>query len=295
MDRQFFPSTLRVFDVANPDLHIAERGETTVPQQSLFFMNHPLVLSRVRDVADFDSANGESAIPALFQGVLQREPTREEIADAREFLQNANGTQTESPPLSAKDWQYGYGFYDESAKKVTSFQALPHFNGTAWQGGPNWPDAKLGWVQLTANGGHPGNDRQHAAVRRWTAPREMRVQIRSKLVHDAAPGDGIRVFITTSAQGQLQSATIHQKTIDLDGDDLSLKTGDTIDFIVDIGGILNSDQFLWTASITEISNAENSTVWNSQADFPRDQHQTLSPWEQLAQVLVCSNEFLFVD
>ncbi len=55
-------------------------------------------------------------------------------------------------------------------QRVTGFTALPHFTGSAWQGGAAWPDAKLGWVQLTATGGHPGNDRSHAAVRRWTAP-----------------------------------------------------------------------------------------------------------------------------
>ena len=31
------PNTLRVFDFANPDLHIPLRSETTVPQQALYF------------------------------------------------------------------------------------------------------------------------------------------------------------------------------------------------------------------------------------------------------------------
>src|SRR2546430_17468027 len=30
---------------------------------------------------------------------------------------------------------------------------------------------QIGWVLLNATGGHPGNDPQHAAIRRWTAPR----------------------------------------------------------------------------------------------------------------------------
>jgi len=34
-----------------------------------------------------------------------------------------------------------------------------YYTGEAWQGGPDWPDAKLGWVQLTAEGGHTGNDK----------------------------------------------------------------------------------------------------------------------------------------
>jgi hypothetical protein len=294
VDRQFFPSTLRVFDVANPDLHIAERSETTVPQQSLFFLNHAFILSGVRQLSEQSSAEETARVHGLFQSVLQRNATPEETADALEFVHSAAKTQTEPPSPTVKDWQYGYGFYDESASKVANFQSLPYFAGTAWQGGPNWPDANLGWVRLTADGGHPGNTRQSAAVRRWTAPRDLTIQIRSKLIHDAAAGDGIRAFIAGSKRGQLQSATIHQKTIDLNADALVLKAGDTIDFVVDIGDVLHSDQYLWTATITELS-VENPTVWNSAADFPKNQHESLTPWEQLAQVVVCSNEFLFVD
>lgn len=294
VDRQFFPSTLRVFDVANPDLHIAERSETTVPQQSLFFMNHPFVLTGVRDLSKATSVDETARIQALFQSLLQRESQADEMAEAKEFLRNARDVPALSPSITMKDWQYGYGFYDESANQVANFTPLPHFTGKAWQGGANWPDATLGWVQLTATGGHPGDDRQHAAVRRWTAPRDMSVQIRSKLIHEAAPGDGIRTFISNSQTGPLQSATIHNKTIELNVETLTLKAGDTLDFVVDIGGILNSDQYLWTATITELS-TDNKTVWNSEADFPKGQRQSLTPWEQLAQVLVCSNEFLFVD
>src|SRR5262249_55466333 len=48
VDRQFVPSALRIFDFANPDLHIPQRSETTVPQQALFFMNSPFVVERAR-------------------------------------------------------------------------------------------------------------------------------------------------------------------------------------------------------------------------------------------------------
>lgn len=296
VDRQFFPSTLRIFDVANPDLHIAERSETTVPQQSLFLMNHPLMLARVRDLARrVEDVSPELAIQTLFEHILQREPTTEEITDAMAFLKQVDPEPSQTRPLTAKDWQYGYGHYDESQRHVTGFKKLPHFTGSAWQGGPKWPDAKLGWVQLTAKGGHPGNDRQHAAVRRWVAPRDMVIQIRSQLRHEAAPGDGIRAFIASSTDGELKSATIHQKSINLDVESLTLKAGDTVDFVVDIGKVLNSDQYLWSAQITEVADANNPTIWNSVTDFPAKETAKLTAREQLAQVLLCSNEFLFVD
>jgi hypothetical protein len=34
VDRQFLPGVLRMFDFANPDLHIPQRTETSVPQQA---------------------------------------------------------------------------------------------------------------------------------------------------------------------------------------------------------------------------------------------------------------------
>ena len=52
VDRQFLPGTLRVFDFANPDLHIAQRRETSVPQQALFAMNSPFVDGQARGLAE---------------------------------------------------------------------------------------------------------------------------------------------------------------------------------------------------------------------------------------------------
>ncbi len=297
VDRQFFPSTFRVFDVANPDLHIAERSETTVPQQSLFFLNHPLVLARARELAKRISPSEPQAdVRSLFQSVLEREPTEQELAEAVAFLEITEpAPHAAGPPVAAKDWQYGFGFYDEEKQRVAGFQNLPHFTGSAWQGGASWPDAKLGWVQLTAAGGHPGNDRQHAAVRRWTAPGDMTIQIRSKLVHEPEAGDGVRAFVVSSSSGLLKSLAIHQSSIDLNVDSLRVKAGETIDFVVDIGKVLNSDQYLWTAEVQELAAAGSLKAWNSKTDFPQHRPQKLTPWEQLAQVLLCSNEFLFVD
>src|SRR6185437_10695025 len=50
IDRQFLPSTLRMFDFANPDLHVPTRSETTVPQQALFAMNHPFVAQQAQSL-----------------------------------------------------------------------------------------------------------------------------------------------------------------------------------------------------------------------------------------------------
>lgn len=297
VDRQYLPATFRIFDFANPDLHIPERSETTVPQQALFVLNHPLALERMRALANRcePSVNPSVAIEQLFLRTLQRVPTQREREEALRFVSQTPVDSQPQPSATAADWQYGYGSYDEAAQHVTGFTVLPHFTGTAWQGGPNWPDSQLGWVQLTATGGHPGNDRAHAAVRRWTAPRSMTIQLSSQLTHEPAAGDGIRAFIVSSRAKQIESMKVHQQAQERPPQTLSVEAGDTLDFVVDIGDVLNSDQYLWQVSLKDVSNSANPTTWDSQADFPRDITQRLNPWEQLAQILFCTNEFLFVD
>ncbi|MBW3597437.1 MAG: DUF1549 and DUF1553 domain-containing protein [Planctomycetes bacterium] len=293
IDRQYFPSTLRIFDCASPDLHTPERSETTVPQQALFFLNHPLMVERAQELAKLarELKDPREGVARIFQRAYQRDPSETEITDALKLLRSVEG-EAFQPPQTAADWQYGYGAFDEATQRVAGFMPLPHFTGDAWQGGPKRPDDKLGWVQLTATGGHPGNDRRHAAVRRWTAPRGMTIAIRSHLVHEAPAGDGVRAFIVSSEQGLLNSTSIHQDAADLNMDALEVKQGATIDFVIDIGEVLNSDQFLWTATLEE---QPGSTVWNSATDFPTVAAARLDGWEMLAQVVLCANEFLFVD
>ena len=298
IDRQFLPGTLRMFDFANPDLHIARRSETTVPQQALFFMNHEMVLEQVRVLAAKSVKVGDSAtrVQYLFHRILQRDPTTSEMQDALQLISSADATSQEHVSPAIADWSYGYGEVNETEHQLINFKPAPYFTGAAWQGGAKWPDAKLGWVNLTAEGGHPGNTRQHACVRRWTAPRDMTVNITSKLTHEPAAGDGIRAFVLASGRRELHTTTAHQNTVGLNTDAVAVKAGDVIDFIVDINKVLNSDQFLWQISIEDIDRTDSEhSRWNAQADFARNTVRKLSAWEQLAHVLLCTNEFMFVD
>jgi hypothetical protein len=162
----------------------------------------------------------------------------------------------------------------------------------AWQGGGPWPGGETGWAQLTAEGGHPGNTRAHACVRRWVAPRDATVDIAGTLKHEPEQGDGVRGFIHSSRGGELKAATVHNSKAAMSATDIVVKAGDTIDFIVDIGGTLNSDQFLWAPVLTE-----GATKWDARAEFsgPMPAPEQLTAWEQYAQVLLLANEFAFVD
>lgn len=298
VDRQFLPSTLRVFDFANPDLHIPQRSETTAPQQALFFLNHSLLVQQAQALAQRteSAATTQQRIGMMYQLAYQREPTADQTAAALALIESSQEDPAASVPATVAAWSYGYGEYDETAKQLRGFTPLPHFTGKAWQGGANWPDAKLGWVQLTAEGGHAGNDRQHAAVRRWTAPAEMNIRIESVLTHATKAGDGIRGFLVHSREGLLASAAAHDSQVRMDMQQLAVRAGDTLDFVVDIGEGLNNDQFTWQIELTQFNaDPRATTVWNAKRDFHGPPVTRLSPWEQLAQVLLSANEFLFVD
>ncbi|MDI1311056.1 DUF1549 and DUF1553 domain-containing protein [Prosthecobacter sp.] len=303
VDRENLPAVMRTFDFANPDLSIPQRTETTVPQQALFGMNHPFVVQQAKALlgrADVKAADAAGRVRRIYGHLFQRVPTADEMEQALRFVQ------VDEPRVIAevdhsKSWQYGVGEWDESRGRVKDFKPLPHFTGSAWQGDEAWPDAKLGWAQLTATGGHPGNDRKHAVVRRWIAPADGTYAVKSTLLHEPAPGDGIRSFISHSQQGRLHAGRLHQGSADLNFDTLAFKAGETLDFVVDIGEVLNSDQFLWTMRIHQTGNVGAAgddvpaQTWEAEKDFSAQPRSQLNNWEQLVQVLMLANEFMFVD
>lgn len=293
VDRELLPAVMRTFDFANPDLSIPQRNDTIVPQQALFGLNHPFLAARakavVQRIGDGDDAG---RVRRLYGSLFQREPAVAEMDAAIAFVKS-------EPPQPARReipsaWQYGYGEFDAAAGRLKTFTALPHFNGSDWMGGPSFPDTTLGFLQLTATGGHPGNDRKHAVVRRWIAPQDSSYTVTSTLIHEPEAGDGIRVFISHSSQGLLRFAALHHSKTVLNVEALPMKTGETLDFIVDIRDGLNSDQFLWSPKIdTAVSGGVQS--WDAQKDFTGPAAASLSPWQQLAQTLMLTNEFVFLD
>ena len=294
VDRQFLPGVLRLFDFANPDLHIPRRSETTVPQQALFALNHPFLAERARALAAAASADDPAGrVRQLYRAAYQRDPTEAQRVEALAFLDAAGSEPRPVPPAETLAWQYGYGAIDESAGTLREFHPLPHFSGTAWGGGPSWPDPALGWVRITALGGHAGNDLQHAAIRRWTAPRDGSVAVKSTAIHDVEAGDGIRVWLLSGRHGVLKSATLHHGRQEIDADPIAVKAGDTLDFVVDFRADLNSDEFDWAPTVRDLS--APSSTWDAARDFAGPPAALLTPWEQLAQVLLLANELMFVD
>ena len=313
IDRQFLPTVLRVFDIANPDLHVPRRSQTTVPQQALFSLNHPFVAEHARTLTDLISSepmSHEEVVRALYLTVLQREPTADQLARAVAFLQTPE-VEAETVTPESQAWHYGYGPIDPETGVLASFTPLPHFTGDAWQGGPAWPDATLGWVQLTATGGHTGNDLAHASVRRWIAPHAGTFTVTSEVIHEVTGGDGIRCHLLIRGE-RVATAVVHNTRADLSSTTIELSAGDTIDFVADVRDNLNSDQHLWAAVIEQVASGDPPAIpkgeptstlasgesrgrWESQANFTGPQLPQLTRREQLAQVLLISNEAHFID
>jgi hypothetical protein len=305
IDRQFVPGILRLFDFANPDLHIPQRSETTVPQQALFFMNSPFVLDRARALAARASA-GRAAAPdrvrELYRTAFQREPTAEQLQAGLEFVRAAEPeVRPPASPPPPTQWRYGFGAYDPSSQRITNFASLPHFTGDAWQGGAAWPDPRLGWVQITAEGGHAGDDLQHAAIRRWVAPQDGFVSIRGTVKHEHVPGDGITARIISSRHGLLGSWALHNEKAETSIARTEIRRGDTLDFVVDYRENLNSDMFKWAPLVGLLDGEEGGPggmKWSAKSEFSGPlvpPPPPLSAWEKYAQVLLLSNEFLFID
>jgi hypothetical protein len=89
LDRLQVPGLYRAFDFPSPDATAAQRDRTTIPQQALFLMNHPLVLECARATAARPEVAGapdlEHKVTALYQLLFNRPPMPPEIELARRF------------------------------------------------------------------------------------------------------------------------------------------------------------------------------------------------------------------
>lgn len=331
IDRQYMPGALSIFDVATPDMHTPVRNETTVPQQALFFLNHPFVAARARGLAhrlesefkvsdglnvettDVDVMRTRERVQALFDYVLQRPATEEELQEICGWIHVQEATNeigADAAGRASKDWSYGYGRYNSASQRLDQFHLLPYSNATHWQGGEQLPDAELGWVHVTAELIHSGNDKNHSAVRRWTSPVQGFVDVSSLAKHQVSQGDGARAIIVSSRHGELFSEVIFNQEKHFDATNLEVHPGDTIDFVVELHETLNHEDLHWaptvrmsttsSASTSEVNATESASAveggWDAKRDFSTgNETPPLTVWEQLAQVLLISNEYAFID
>jgi len=297
IERQNLDSFFRTFDFAGPDATSPRRFVTTVPQQALFLMNHPFVQDEARRFAErFEGDLAKSpaqGIDAMAIAAWGRAMTPAEKTAALAFLQSGA---SEMAATASRPWTYGFGEVDTKAGKVVNFLKYPKFTGTAWQFGDAIPHPVGSFNHLTADGGHVGPTPKTAAIRRWSAPEAMSVDILGELRHSSDQGDGVRGFVVSSRQGIL--ATVSAKNggskIELKG--ITVEPGETIDFVVDCGpaGDQSFDSFGWSPTIQRQD--EPGIAWNAASDFgDLAGFVPMNARARLAQALLLSNAFLYVD
>ena len=175
------------------------------------------------------------------------------------------------------------------------FTPFAAFKDGTYRPGGEFPHPTLGYVQLTAGGGHTGRDGAHAAIRRWTAPQDAVVSIKGQASHPSPSGDGIEARIVSSRAGSLGSWTVHNSKAETNVDKVEVKRGDTIDFVASCRESDNTDSFGWTFAIVAEGGQKS---WDSSAGFkspPPPPPAPLGALERYAQVLLMTNEFFFVD
>ncbi|MBX3437032.1 MAG: DUF1553 domain-containing protein [Planctomycetaceae bacterium] len=234
---------LQAFDAPVMETNCESRPVSTVATQALMLMNSDFALTQATRLAVRAAAEADQ-IDAASLASLPMIPT---------------------PPQSA--WQIGYGSFDETARRTGSFVLLPHWTGSAWQGGAELPDAQLGWVTVHANGGHPGNTREFSAIRRWVAPMDGAASVSGTLQHGSEHGNGVRGLIVSSRAGVIGEWTVHNGQAETTTSPVEIAAGDTIDFIADNNGDVTSDSFAWTVTVSVGSAAGGVQEFSSAAQF----------------------------
>ena len=179
---------------------------------------------------------------------------------------------------------------------VTKCTVFPWSADGTWQGGKIMPDANLGWSSLQRKGGHPGGNLTFCAIRRWTADEACRVIVNSVASHSKEEGDGIRFRIVTEGKGVFADVVAHNSTAPTKAETLDVRSGQQIDFVTDCRTNESYDSFSSTLMVTQIVNGKVQRVWSSEKDFrDRTGANHMDAWSQLAQALLLTNEFVFVD
>ena len=299
VDRYDQATVPAMFDFANPEGHSPQRFNTTVPQQALFLMNSPFMRARADIFATAE-------VDSLYRRILAREPTADEKALAQRFIDDATALNGEKPFR----WSYGTMTLTRAADgkpAFSDFQPFAHLTERGGGGQRLWSpsekipsaDPKWGHAFWANYGGHaaPGN---LVVTARWHAPSDLKVQIDAALSRKTDRGDGVRAWIHNSRTGVLAEyfCTPQNKQIPT-SITADVKKGDVISFIVHNEKSTDSDSFEWQPVITRadsgdlLTHAKNDFCNANRWPFGRPQPQ--QPLSQLAQVLLMSNEFMFMD
>jgi hypothetical protein len=308
VERQNLPGLFRTFDFASPDTTSPQRFATTVPQQALFLMNSPFVVQQAGKLiarADVQrAATVDDKLAQLHRFVSSARPTK--------MNWRSRSTSFRASPPTSRPSNHRCG--NMAGENLTTKQSaqnhsmrLAHFNSYSWQGGKDLPDPKLGWVLLNAEGGHPGDDQGHAAIRRWVAPRDGVIAVSGELHHPEDKGDGVRARVVSNASGVAGEWTAFKSKTATAVEKLQVKRATS-----SISSPIAANRF----RTIHLAGRQRSNMCHPEGRAPRARLPTnvpsgmrkrisrarpgtkpksIDPWQKYAQVLLLANEAMFVD
>lgn len=291
---------LLTFDFANPDSHVAERYQTTIPQQSLYLMNNPFVVEQARALLKrpeiVAAKTPRQRINRIYQLLFSRQASTEEVAWGLAFTrQNASSPKqsTIRNPQSAI-WTYGQGEYDDQEKKLKNFTEHKFFAAGSWRLNANEFDPRRQTAFINREGGTP-TGKANSVIRRWTANFDGKVTISGKLIHDLEQAcvtcDGVEAVIVSSRLGAVGNWSAYLSQADTAAA-IEVKTGDRIDFVVLNKKNTSGDDFKWHVTIRRENSAED---WDSIRDFYSPLTLPMNAWERYVQALIAAVEFSMID
>ena len=287
IERQNLPPVFRTFDFASPDVHVAKRPDTIVPQQALFMLNGKFIRDQslaLINLEEMKRLKSQSArVKYLYQRVYSRNPSNDELAEAIKFL---------NPAKPDEPWGFGFGQYDSGHRKV-NFQTFPHLVANTLQVSAKLPHASLGWASLNRHGGHPGSGNVNAILR-WRAPSTGSYDITTDIKLPSPSSDGIILSFTKGNGDAAQSWKISTgKGLSAKVKSIRMTAGESLFFIVAAGNTDAYDSFTWNPVIRK---TDTGKTWHASSGFNNSLLNTDDTlWSQLAQALLAANEFVFLD
>ena len=269
--RGFLPSIMRAFDFPGSEEALMKRTTTTTPTQALYLMNSPFLHGEARAIA-----RRNPSIKTIYRAILQRDPTDSEAKAAQAWLARAQISRTSGA------WDYGY-----LPKGTLEFKPLPRFENGQWRGEQELPDQTLGWLSWTSKGGHPETDK-HAALK-WTAIESGKVNLSGNFIATSDKGNGLIARIMRP-NGEILGEWALKPTegVPTSLENIEVKAGDELWFIADSRDNAAFASFYWAPKISD----NKGVISDAQSDFAGP---GLPPLAQLAQALLLSNEFFYID
>lgn len=308
VDRYEQATVPSMFDFANPDSHSPQRFNTTVPQQALFLMNSPFMRQRAdiiaRDTKLAGTTLDSEALRSMYHRILARDPRPDEVEAAQRFAADATALNAEKPFR----WSYGTMTLSQAADGKPAFSDFKAFASLTEKGGQKiWshtgkiPDPEWGHSFWGSSIAHAA-PKEHMIVARWHVPYDAKIAVDGTLSRSSDRGNGVRAYIWTPRTGVLAEfqATPQAKKVATQVT-ADVKKGEMLCFIVSSDNSTDSDSFNWEPKISRLENGTSEVLTDFRNDFcdaarwPFGRAKPQSAISQIAQVLLISNEFMFMD